>query len=249
MELNEIKKIILPFPLPQNTQVLFSDGSEEVYRYIHYLTTPEAWYGIVFNLENKCVLCNNYDCTIHIIRVFEKFDDERVCLFNFYLNNDDSSDDNDSSSDDNDLSSDDNDLLSDDDSSSDDDLSSNDDLSSSNYNFDLNELENQLVELDNKSDNSSNSDIDMDSINELDLEIKEIIYSNDPIYNFEYIPLDNVREILTHRDIYEFAYDNDIFHYGFPENETIITNEDENKLELKNDGEIWIRKLIINKVT
>ena len=137
MELSEIKKINLPFPLPQNTQVLFSDGSEEVYKYIHYLTTPEAWYGIVFNLENKCVLCNNYNCTIHIIRVFEQFDDEIVCLFNFYLNDDNES------------------LSTNSDSSIDDD----DD------NFDLNELENQLVELDNKSDNSSNSDIDMDSIN------------------------------------------------------------------------------------
>jgi len=209
--------INLPFPLSQKTQVLFSDGSDIVYKYLHYLTTPDSWYGIVSNLEDNCVLCNNCNCTIHIIKVFEKFDDEIICLFNFYLNDEDE----------NELS--------------DSDCSDEESDEESNT-FNMNELENKLVELDSSSENSS--DIDMDSINETDLKIKEIIYSSDPVYNFEYIPLDNVREILTHRDLYEFAYDNDIFHYGFPENETIITNEDENKLELENDGEIWMRKLI-----
>jgi hypothetical protein len=209
--------INLPFPLSQKTQVLFSDGSDIVYKYLHYLTTPDSWYGIVSNLEDNCVLCNNCNCTIHIIKVFEKFDDEIICLFNFYLNDEDE----------NELS--------------DSDCSDEESDEESNT-FNMNELENKLVELDSSSENSS--DIDMDSLNETDLKIKEIIYSSDPVYNFEYIPLDNVREILTHRDLYEFAYDNDIFHYGFPENETIITNEDENKLELENDGEIWMRKLI-----
>jgi len=120
--------INLPFPLSQKTQVLFSDGSDIVYKYLHYLTTPDSCYGIVSNLEDNCVLCNNCNCTIHIIKVFEKFDDEIICLFNFYLNDEDE----------NELS--------------DSDCSDEESDEESNT-FNMNELENKLVELDSSSEN------------------------------------------------------------------------------------------------
>jgi hypothetical protein len=237
------KTINLPFPLPQNTKIIFSDDTKNMYTYIHYLTTPDSWYGIVFNLENKCVLCNEFNCTTHIIKVFEKFDDEIICLFNFYINDSDNEDNEDEED-------------KDDEDKDDEDDEDNEDEDLSDSEFNLNELENQLVELDtnfdsdedeklsSRSRSTSTSTSSLSDISDYNLDIKEIIYSSDPIYNFEYIPLNNVREILTNRDIYEFAYDNDMFHFGFPENENIIPNEDENKLELLHDGEIWMRKLI-----
>lgn len=214
----------LVFPMPFNTEVIFKDTSDVKYKYIHNLTTPDCWYGRVYNLENICILCNQHNCTEHIIRVFEKFDDEIICLFNFYMNDNDS----------------------DSDTSNDTDSCTSDENENKSDNFNLEEIENELVSLDDDSDESSDVSSNM-SINiedDIEFQIFEVNFPNEIIiYNYEYISLDNVKEILTNRDKYEFIYDNDTLHLGFPKNENIITNEDENRLELSNDGEIWIRKL------